>query len=349
MAEPTAVRRDTDPSPARTLSRPPSDAIDPATRLPMLGSYEGPLPPVDYSLLGRSLPFRVAHEKAWYYAAIVTPEVLIGVAILRFGYVASTFAFLFERGAAGGPSGRFLVDRSMLAPPFSARYAGDDGIAFRLLNNVTRFERGPGCESFDLEVDLGTFKVNARMSLGLLPSPICAIATFGDGLVHATEKRALLAVNGEAEIAGRRFSLDDGLGGFDRSHGYLPRHTVWRWSYGLGRADSGEKVGFNLVDSFVGAAECAVWIDDKLYPVGEGHFTFDPERPLKPWRVRSKCGAVDLAFDPGAVHAEHQNLGLVKTRFVQPVGAYSGTITAGGRTLQLSRVLGVVEDQDARW
>src|SRR5262249_34163681 len=148
--------------------------------------------------LGRSLPFRIAHEKAWYYVAIVTPEVFVGVAMLRFGYAASAFAFVFESGAAGGPPGRFLADRSLLAPPVPAKYSGDDGIAFRLLRNVARFERAAGAASFDLEVEIGDLEVRARISGGLRPPPISAVAAVGDGMVSATEKRALLDVAGEA-------------------------------------------------------------------------------------------------------------------------------------------------------
>lgn len=332
---------------SRSFARPPSDAVDPVTREPQLGSFEGPLPRVDYAPLGKSLPFRIAHEKAWYYVAIVTPEVLVAAAILRFGYVASTFGFLFRRAPSGGPSGHFLADRSQLAPPFSARYKGEDGIAFQLLNQVARFERAS--EGYDFELKMNDFRVSARLSGALVPPPVSAIATLGDGLVHSTEKRALLATTGEAEVGGHRFSLDGGLGGFDRSHGYLARHTVWRWAYALGRAESGETVAINLVDSFVGDAECAVWVGDKVYPVGEGRFSFDRDRPLRPWHVTSACGAVDLTFEPGDIHAEHQDLGLVKTRFLQPAGAYSGKITVGGRTLTLAGVLGVVEDQDATW
>lgn len=334
---------------ARAFSPPPSDVIDPATRLPLLGSYEGPLPHVDYAPLRRSLPFRLAREKAWYYVALASPQVIVGVAVLRFGYVASTFAFLFQRGVPSGPVGRFLADESTLAPPFAARYAGDDGITFRLLDRSVRFERAPGARAFDLEVSLGDLRVKARISGELTPPPISAVAALGDGLVHATEKRALLHASGEAEVAGRRFSLNDALAGFDRSHGFLPRHTVWRWAYALGHTTDGVKIAFNLVDGFVGEAECAVWVDDKVYPIGEAQFLFEPGRPLRPWRIVTRCGAVDLRFEPGDVHAEHQDLGLVKTRFVQPVGAYSGTIRVGGRTHALAGVLGVVEDQDARW
>lgn len=336
-------------TPPRSFSAPPSDVIDPATRRPLLGSYEGPLPPVEYARLGRSLPFRIAHEKAWYYVAIVTPEAFVAVAMLRFGYAASTFAFVFESGSAGGAPGRFLVDRSVLAPPFMAKYSGEGGISFRMFGNVARFERAPGAGAFDLEVELGDLAIRARISGSLRPSPISAVAAVGDGLVSATEKRALLGVVGEARAGGRRLSLDQGLAGFDRSHGYLPRHTVWRWAYAMGKAESGEKVAFNIVDGFIGEAECAVWVDDQVYPVGLGKFSFDPERPLLPWRITSTCGALDLRFEPGEVHAENKDLVLVKSRFSQPVGHYSGTIKVGGRSLTVSRLLGVTEDQDATW
>ncbi|MBK8256562.1 MAG: hypothetical protein IPK82_28315 [Polyangiaceae bacterium] len=42
-------------------------------------------------------------------------------------------------------------------------------------------------------------------------------------------------------------------------------------------------------------------------------------------------------------------MGLVKTRFVQPVGAFSGVVTAGGKVHRVNRILGVVENQDATW
>src|SRR5262245_7837864 len=118
-----------------TFSAPPAGVIDPSTRAPLAGSYEGPLPAVDYGLLARPLLSRVAHENAWYYVAIATPEVFVGVAIIRFGYVASTFGFVFEQGTGGG-RGKLLADRSQLAPPFAARYSGDRGIALRLGGRV---------------------------------------------------------------------------------------------------------------------------------------------------------------------------------------------------------------------
>ncbi len=111
----------------------------------------------------------------------------------------------------------------------------------------------------------------------------------------------------------------------------------------------GAPIGLNLVEGFVGAPECALFVGDQTLPLGEGRFEYDARRPLSPWRVRTECGAVELAFAPGAMHAERRDLGLVRARFVQPVGAFTGTIAAGGRTYELRDVLGVVEDQDVRW
>jgi hypothetical protein len=337
------------PVATRVFSPPPSDVLDPATRRPLVGSYAGPLPPVDYGVLGRSLPFRIAREKAWYYVAIASPEVFVGAAVLRFGYVASTFAFLLERGPAGGPSGHFLADVSELAPPFCAKYLGERGATFRLRDRRVRFEREEPAGAFDLEVALPGLRVSARVSGALVPPPVSVVAELGEGLVHVTEKRALLPVEGEAEVGGRRFSLDGALAGFDRSHGFLRRRTVWRWAYLLGRTEAGDTIAVNLVDGFVGEPECAVWIGDNAYPVGEGRFLFDPGRPLAPWRIRSSCGAVDLTFEPGDIHAEHQDLGLVKTRFIHPVGAFTGTVTIAGRAHVVTRALGVVENQDSTW
>jgi hypothetical protein len=49
------------------------------------------------------------------------------------------------------------------------------------------------------------------------------------------------------------------------------------------------------------------------------------------------------------MHSHRTNLGLVKSRFVQPAGAFSGSVRVAGRELELKDVLGVTEDQDSLW
>jgi hypothetical protein len=214
-------------------------------------------------------------------------------------------------------------------------------------------ERGAGERAYRLEIDAPGLRVSARLSAEGMAPPIGAVIALPappGGLFNATEKGVLLPVVGEVIAAGRHYDLDGGLGGYDFTSGYMARHTAWRWGFALGRARSAERVGLNLVQGFVGEGECAAWVDGELCPLSEGRFDFDASRPRAPWAVRTADGEVDLRFEPGDVHAESHDFGVVASRFIQPAGSFSGTIRLPGRApLELDRVLGVVEDQDVLW
>jgi hypothetical protein len=344
----------------RTLEAPPSSVVHPLSRALQVGSFRGGLPPVvdlgsievgGLPLVGGAV-FRAKHEKRWIYAAIAAGDLFVGAAIIKLGYASSAFVFAFDRA-----SGRMLEDVSMIGPPGFAKVNGAprEGASARFASPIQKgsltWERAAGASAFSLAVRAGSMVIDARFDTSSAPPPIGVVADLGaPRLVNATEKGALLAVTGEATIGGRTFALDGGLGGYDYTHGYLARHTAWKWAYLLGRAESGERVGLNLVEGFVGEPECALWIDGALHPLAEGRFVFDTKNPLAPWQVRTEDGSVDLRFEPGGIHQEHKNLGVLTSRFVQPVGCFTGTIRIPGRDpLVLTRALGVVEDQDVLW
>ena len=60
-------------------------------------------------------------------------------------------------------------------------------------------------------------------------------------------------------------------------------------------------------------------------------------------------GALDLSFKPLAAHREQRDLKLVKSRFEQPIGLWSGTITLGDQQHRFENAAGVAEDQDVLW
>jgi len=259
------------------------------------------------------------------------------------------FAFALEREGAS-----LRADRSSLAPPLAGGVSDTAGegcaASYRLGRTSARIERPFGASDYTLDLHTVDLRVQARIETGSAPPPIAVIAPVPGGGLNTTEKRALLRATGEATVCGRRHTLDGALAGSDYTQGYLARHTAWRWAFALGRARSGERVGLNLVEGFVGEAECAVWVDDELFPLAEGRFEFDPERPLSPWGVRTADGGAALRFEPGGMHAERRHFGLVASRFVQPVGLFRGRIAVEGRPeLELDGVLGVTEDQDMLW
>jgi hypothetical protein len=329
---------------------PPIDsAVDPLARRPRLGSYRGPLPPVELGPLGHGRLFRFARHKRWLWGGVFADELLLGFAIVDLGYVASAFAWAYDRAGR-----RMLADRSTLGPGFcgSVGSQAEEGCEARVGcgRDVARIVRPRGSTAYDVELALGDLQLEARLDTAGAPSPVSVIVEPVADAIATTQKRVLLPAQGRAVVAGRSFPLDGALGGLDYSHGYPPRHTVWKWGFALGRARSGEPVAFNIVEGFVGEPECTVWVGDELFPVGEGRFAFAAHDPLASWHVHTTDGAVELDFAPGGAHREDKCLGLIVSHFVQAAGDFRGTIVLPGRApLQLDGVPGVAEDQDVLW
>lgn len=326
----------------------PDAAFDPRTGVARVGSFRGGLPRVDLSPMNHSVISRVARHKRWMYVAIASEDLFIGVCVVRLGYAANAFAFAFDKTTR-----KMLVDRTSLGPPFACEVgdaAGEGCIAsYRLGTTRVAISRSLGSTAYTIEANLPDLEIEARIDAAAPPPALTAIAPIATHLLNTTEKRTLLAVTGSAKIAGRRRSLDGAIAGYDYTNGMLAHHTAWRWAFALGRATTGERIALNLVQGFVGEAECAAWTDGEVHALPEGRFVFDTKNPLAPWRVSTPDSSVDLRFEPGGIHAEHRNLGIVSSRFIHPVGTYSGTLKLGTRVLTLDRVLGVAEDQDVKW
>jgi len=330
-----------------TLDPAPAAAIDPTTGALRYGSYRGSIPGVDLRPLCASPLARIARHKHWVYATASSDEAFVAVAVVRLGYSATAFTYVYDVRA-----GKIVAHESRIGPTVACSVTDDArGVRARFALGSSRFsiEKDPS-GTLDLDVRVGAVTVRARLDASSAPDPITAVARVPGGVVDVTEKRTLLASSGRVEVGGRVYSLDGGVGGFDLTQGILARHTVWRWAFALGRTAEGVPFGMNLVRGFAGEPECALWIGDELVPVGEGVIEFDRADPRAPWRVRTECGAVDLTFTPRDLHREEKRLVLVSSRFVQAVGEYQGTVKLAGRdALRVAGVRGVTEDQDTRW
>jgi hypothetical protein len=337
----------------------PEDAVDPRTGRARHGTYRGALSRCDLSALRPSAAARLIREKRWVYVTFIRAPWMISLAIVDLGYAQTVFGFAHHEA-------RGLAVDMRAAPGLPGlsrvRQDGVRRIDARLRgarHRVSIRERhGEGV----LEVRASTPRLELRASLDLRAAApaLTAIAPIRGGIVDVTEKRTLAPVRGAALVEGERIDLDGGLGGFDFTVGLLARETRWNWAFLMGSTDTGEPVALNLVEGFVGPPECAVFGSSSLHALNEGRFTLpaarrvgeslsDRARHLEPWRVQTAEGECDLVFTPRAVHDEALDLGLVRSRFVQPIGSFAGTIRRGDETLRISHALGVVEDQDVRW
>ena len=329
----------------RALTEVPDAPIGP-DGLIRYGSYRGSFGRVDLRTLAGPVG-RMLRQKRWFYALITQGPTIVSVAAVDVGYAANAFVHVYD-----ARSKSFVVDQSSLRLRTALRVGGLDGARFlrfgsRKLHVSIETPRGSSCTT--LRVEGRDVMVSAELESAAAPPGIAVVARIPGGVVNVTEKRALLSVRGSLKIGSTTVSLDGALAGYDATHGLLARRTQWLWGFAVGRDKTGEPFALNLVQGFVGEAECAAFADGDVHPLPEARFTFDRRRPLEPWTVRTDDGSVALRFVPGAAVTDHRNLGLVSSRFVQPSGAWHGTVHLPHRTVELDGVPGVAEDQELVW
>ncbi|MEI7591067.1 MAG: DUF2804 family protein, partial [Deltaproteobacteria bacterium] len=133
--------------------------------------------------------------------------------------------------------------------------------------------------------------------------------------------------------------------------GHLARNTFWNWAAGGGFDSKGNRIGFNLVQGVneTGRTENAVWINDKLIKVSVMDFIYDDMDILKPWRIVSDDGKIDLSFMPEGERCADENFAVIVSKFRQPFGVFSGMIADGSNCYTFEKVFGFAEEHFAKW
>ena len=325
-------------------------AVVGADGVPAAGRFIGRCGEIDWRKLGaqwrRSPLWRHFHHKRWHYIGIAAPDCFIGCAVVDIGWTNAAFAYLFDRdqrcvtGAMSrdGLPGLTAKVSDLPLPGRRSHFAmlGDAvEIAESSRGRFALTVRGPKGFAVDVEID------NPRA----VPWMLACNAVEG-GVWHATHKSTAMAVQGHAVAGGKRYALDGAWASQDHSNGLLPRDTRWLWA-----SAHGETVGFNLQSGYFGNNENALWLDGKLIPLGAAQFQFDPADTQAPWQVHTDDGLLDLRFQPEGERREDRNLLVAATRYVQPVGTFSGTVraTVDAPQRRVEGLLGVVEQHASRW
>jgi hypothetical protein len=151
-----------------------------------------------------------------------------------------------------------------------------------------------------------------------------------------TRKQGGIRAHGVLFLEGTAHPLD-GRAVIDDTAAYYPRQTSWRWSAGVGVTVDGCEVAWNLVSGVNDPAEDSertVWVDGDAYEAPSSRFMAD------------LAGVDELRFEPEAVRTRADNLLLVRSRYRQPFGAFSGRLPGG---LSLAQGQGVMEEHHAWW
>lgn len=325
----------------------PSSILQP-DGTPRFGRFAGGVDAIDWSPLAlpfaRSRMWRRFHHKRWQYVALATEDLFCGIAIVDLGWTNTAFAYAFDRRLRREVGGYSQDGVAGLTAAVGDRPAHGAASRFRFLRNRVDYRReGNG---YRLALRCGSFEIDAQFDAGHAPPLLLAVGPIAGGSVHATQKSPGMPLRGEVRAGSRRYELEGGVASFDYSNGLLARETRWRWA-----SAHSLTLGFNLQSGYFGGHENALWLDGALFPLGDASFDYDPADPMAPWHVHTDDGLLDLHFQPEGLRRENRNLLVAASRYVQPIGTFSGWVrpSKNATPRPVDKLVGVTEDHYSRW
>jgi hypothetical protein len=304
---------------------------------------------------------QLAGFKRWIYLLLSAESHQLGVAWVDLGYLSKVFAHfspLNGEGRAFSVEALSLARRQPWRPTPTGWLLRAGGPNLRL---DLRLERGPDSQAPGRGLlHLSSARLQLAAQWEARPETLLWAET---AMPHHTHKAFALPVRWQLKCDGRQITTE-GLLGPDVSYGWPPRRTRWFWAFAQSR-----EIGFNLVEGFTGAAECALWQQGKLQALDEGHFVLpedvwkgpkhDPRHPSKAWEISTADQSQDqiqignpilhLRFAPVSQYQDRTRLGVISADFIQAYGRFQGDlILPGGARMPLD-LPGVAEFQDTQW
>jgi hypothetical protein len=313
----------------------PATLTDPAGRL-AVGRWAGELA-TDPVAVGP----RAGRVRRWYYAGAGDPDLAVGAAVVDIGAVAVAFAW----ASVGDQTVTWEVRRPLRRGAWVAPTpAGGAGLRTRTAQVLLHGDGG-----MDLDVDAGGLRLRAQVTARRPVEPVVLSTPTPEDGWNVTQKAAGNGVAGWVSLGHEFHALGESAGGWrDWTSGRQDRRTTWRWVAGAGVDDEGRAVGLNASTGMNGRGpgEDLVWWDGRPQPLVVERLVPE-DGPEGPWRVSGPGWA--LRFEPVGVRAADENLLVLRSSYVQPIGRFVGTLPGpGGEAVEVA-LTGVTEDHLAVW
>ena len=301
--------------------------------------------------------FRAWRLKRWEYFFVVTPTVFFAAQIAHVGYLGNLVAYLYDIKRD------ILMERTVNIPfgtgvvladhPRRGTTTAHAGKSIHLQSEMTP-------DGKHVTVDWLRFNgpddLHADLSLGWPEEleSLTVVDPLRNGRFAYTTKVTCMPAAGTIRVGHEAWecSSSEALGELDWSRGFLESVTPWKWATASGRTEQGQTVGFNLCSGFHdgGDNENAVVVDGRLTKLGLVSFAYDHNQIMRPWRISSSDGRIDLSFVPMADRQSHTAAGPLQSHIHQLVGRYSGSvILADSSPIVIKDFVGAAEDHYARW
>jgi hypothetical protein len=308
----------------------------------------------DYDLrspMDRELGALAKHFKfnQFQFIALVSPELIVGVAIIDLKLVSKAFVYLYEPRSQAFDEYSFIQP---LARKTSIDLKPDDGCAyFASGKNTISIAAKAGRRQLTVVLRSGvniTAEIDESHSA---PLAMCSRAGY-QGWVY-TQKNAAIPCRGSVVWGAKNIDLAaiKALASVDWTAGYMRGETFWNWGSMSASLKDGRRLGMNLAAGVneTGFTENAIWLDDRLIKVDMVNFQFDRYSPDSCWHMQSADGIVNLRFTPMGQRKEKVNAFFVASNFTQHFGVFEGLIRVGDELIPVENCWGFAEDHFARW
>lgn len=281
---------------------------------------------------------RRGRTRRWSYTAVGAPEAAAGAAIVDLGFASTAFAWCLV-------DGQLLTWDARGLPVVSARMGDHAGTAARFRARGARVTIGP---DGDMDVDVPVRGGRLRATSAVEPggAAVCVTPTPRGGW-NATQKVAGERARLRVSVPGAQVTTT-GATWRDWTLGAQDRDTTWRWAAGAGSDADDRRVGVNVSTGMNGVVgEDVVWWDGAPHPLVVDHLGPVGDDLRGDWSMHGP--GWELVLHAVGARAADENLLLVRSRYVQPVGTFSGTLPGPDGAPVPVELVGVTEDHEARW
>jgi hypothetical protein len=259
------------------------------------------------------MPMRMGRRfrKRWRWVGAFQEELIVFGAVVEVGPAGTSFWGVYDREQDR------LYERTIRSLPWRRPDVAMDGRRTLISS-----------EEIEAELEFGEGEA------------IECICPNGEGGYTWTRKLAGVPVTGRVAIGGREVELR-AMGVEDDSAGYHRRHTVWKWSAGVGVTPGGRPIGWNLVTGINDPpenSERAVW-------VGGEQTEPEPVRFEGLDAIKFADGSkLRFTAETQRDHSEGIPL-LVRSEYKAPLGRFDGELAG----VEIESGLGVMESHDVLW
>ena len=338
----------------------PSPLLDAQGRLNAAGWAREPL--LDCNLEAVHFypaPFRFLQRfrvKRWDYYGVTTPDRFFSVTLADLGYAGQAFVYTidFATGYYHEETLTIPLGRGILLPRNST--AGES----RYDNNKVKLTFRVTPEGRHLSMvwpDFGRKPLTADLTLRLAPgheSTVVVIPIRGRRFYY-NRKVNCIPATGWLQIGDQRTTIapETCLGNLDWGRGVWEYRSFWVWASASGFLPDSRTVGLNLGFGFgdtSAATENTLILAGRVHKLGQVDFSYDPTDFMRPWRMVSPDGRLDLEFAPFLERVAKTNLLVITSKVHQMFGRYRGTVKADdGEIIAIDGLIGFAEEHQAQW